>query len=319
LIAALKLIRWQNLLIILLTQFLAWWFVILPEHATNPGTLFLLDTTNFIFLCASTVLIAASGYIINDYFDVRIDNINHPEKVILGRSIPRKTAIIWHALLNVIAIALAARIAVRAHHYEWLLIQLTCIVLLWFYSTSFKRQYIIGNVVVSLLTAFTILVLIVYEPAMHRALHINIFDRSAEGRASAFPVWVLAVYSWFAFMLTWMREIVKDMEDLIGDEAEGCVTMPIKLGLRGATRFTILLGILVLVPLLLGFTALWVKQYQLLAMYVLLFLALPVVVWLWLLPRGIDTTHYAKASRGLKIIMVLGICSLFVYHFQLRV
>src|SRR5690606_14241475 len=108
---------------------------------------------------ASTVMIAGAGYIINDYFDIRIDNINRPEKMVLERTIPRRMAIIMHTALNLIALFLAGLVARKAGNYSWLLLQLCCTLLLWFYSTHFKRQFATGNIVVSLLTALTIVTL----------------------------------------------------------------------------------------------------------------------------------------------------------------
>src|ERR1017187_3266318 len=94
----LRLIRWKNLLIIFLTQFLAWWCVVLP------ATPRVLNLVNFFCLSLSTMLIAAAGYIINDYFDVKIDSINKPAKMVLETAIPRKQAIISHTALNIIAL-----------------------------------------------------------------------------------------------------------------------------------------------------------------------------------------------------------------------
>jgi len=119
----LQLIRWKNLLIVFLTQFLAWWCVILP------GMPVVLTPLHFLLLSLSTVLIAAAGYIINDYFDIKIDTINKPEKVVLEKIIPRKQAIIAHSLLNVVALILAGYVAAQAHHYEWLLLHAAALVL----------------------------------------------------------------------------------------------------------------------------------------------------------------------------------------------
>jgi len=290
----LQLIRWKNLLIIFLTQFLAWWCVVLPCSPT------VLTPVNFLCLAISTILIAAAGYIINDYFDIKIDSINKPQKVILEITIPRKQAIISHTALNIIAIALAAYVTAQARHFEWLLLQVACSLLLWFYSTDFKRQYMTGNLVVALLTALTILSLIIYEPSMPQ------FSRM-----------ILLVYAYFAFMLTWIREIVKDMEDLIGDEAEGCITMPIKKGLDYATRFSILLSALVTLPLGVASVILFNQNYKWLSIYVIAVLIVSLVLWPVFLVRKTTTQHYRSASKGLKVIMLLGIGSLLIYHLQL--
>lgn len=297
----LRLIRWKNLLVILLTQLLAWWCIVVP---VGPA---ILSPFNFLCIALSTVLIAAAGYIINDYFDVKIDSINKPDKVILERSIPRKQAIILHTVLNVIALILAIYVARQAHNYEWVLLQLTCTLLLWFYSTHFKRQYVTGNLVVALLTALTIFTLFLYEPALQYA--------AGAGFPASLPVWVLVIYSYFAFMLTWMREITKDMEDIKGDEAEGCVTMPIKKGLKYATGFTILLAALAIIPLAFAAFILFSVQLTLLAYYVIILLIAPLIAWSVFITRGATEAHYNNASHLLKLIMILGVCSLLIYHY----
>jgi len=295
--AWLRLIRWQNLIIIALTQLLAWWCVVLP---LKPE---LLSAAHFLLLMLSTVLIAAAGYIINDYFDIKIDQINHPETVVLGKAIPRKTAIIAHTSINLVAITAAAYLAVRAHHYEWVLLQFACTVLLWYYSTTYKRRFMLGNVTVSVLTALTVLVLIVYEPVMQRGINL--------------PLLVLIVYSYFAFMLSWIREIIKDMEDMEGDAAEGCVTMPIKRGLSYAARFATVLSILAIIPLVCSAVVLYQYGYMLMAFYAIALLAAPLAAWIWYLWHGVpQPAHYHRCSRMLKIIMVSGICSLLIYKFQ---
>ncbi len=303
----LRLIRWKNLLIIFLTQLLAWWCVILPE---SPE---ILNTVNFLFLTVSTMLIAAAGYIINDYFDIKIDSINKPDRIVLEKAIPMRQAILSHSILNIIALMLAGYVAAQAHHYEWLLVQVSCTLLLWFYSTDFKRQYITGNIAIALLTSFTIITLFIYEPALQLEAQMPLLT----GSHSSLPVWVLAVYAYFAFLLTWMREIVKDMEDFKGDVAEGCVTMPIKRGLEFSTRFTLVLSLLAIIPLLVASFTLFKHNYTLLASYLVVLLILPLILWSVFLGKGFTEQHYGKASRGLKIIMLLGICSLLIYHIQI--
>lgn len=312
--AWLKLIRWQNLLIIFLTQLFAWACVILPMQYYSPVPL-VLNPAYFLLLSISTVLIAAAGYIINDYFDVKIDAINRPEKLVLEKRIPMKMAIIVHSVLNAIAIAMAVIVARKAGHYSFILLQVVCTALLWFYSTTFKRQFMTGNIIVSILTAFTIAVLIQYEGALHYYLTQKFF---IEGRRELIPnpIWVLGTYAYFAFMLTWMREIVKDMEDYKGDAEQGCVTMPIKWGLLRSARFTQLIGVLTVTPLIIGAIKLLKEQWYVLGIYTLAGLALPIIIWMLYLPKEATTKHYHKESRWLKIIMVLGIVSLAIYYFQ---
>lgn len=312
--AWLKLVRWQNLVIIFLTQLFAWGCVIVPMRQYSPVPL-VLSWNNFLLLSLSTVLIAAAGYIINDYFDIKIDIINRPEKLILEKRIPLKLAIVVHTVMNVMAIMLAVIVARRAGHYSFIAIQLSCTLLLWLYSTTFKRQFVTGNVVVSLLTALTILTLMLYETAIRFYLRQDFFIHTGKALIPN-PVWVLGTYAYFAFMLTWMREIVKDMEDFKGDAEQGCVTMPIKWGLLRSARFTQLIGLLAVTPLIIGAVKLLKEQWYVLGIYVLAGLALPIILWMYYLPKEATTKHYSKESRYLKIIMVLGIVSLIIYYFQ---
>ncbi|MBS1629715.1 MAG: geranylgeranylglycerol-phosphate geranylgeranyltransferase [Bacteroidetes bacterium] len=303
--AWLLLMRWRNLLIIALTQLVAWSCAIVPV----PG-LQVLRPFPFLLLCLSTLFIAAGGYIINDYFDIRIDVINKPDKVILERIIPRKQAIIVHSLLNILAILLAAMLAIPAGHPEWLLLQVFCTALLWRYSTHWKRQFMIGNVAVSLMTALTIVVLILYEPALHGATR----SLWVMHRFQLSPMTALATLAFFAFILTWMREIVKDMEDFKGDDAEGCVTMPIRWGLLASSRFVQVLGVLAILVLLAALT--WLA-FQLrhpwlhVPLYFILgTVVVPLGIWCWRLPRRSGPEHYHLVSTRLKEIMIFGVLCL---------
>jgi 4-hydroxybenzoate polyprenyltransferase len=311
----LRLIRWSNLLIILLTQGLVWWCVLVPlQHAV--GIKLLLTPLNFSLLCISTMLVAAAGYIINDYFDIRIDAINKPDKVILERQIPRRLAIIVHSAMNVLALLLAGIVAWQAHHPEWLLLQLFCTFILWRYSTTWKRQFMIGNVMVALMTALTVVVLMIYEPALNAWEIQPAIVYLSKLNFCPNPVYVMVFFAFFAFVLTWMREIVKDMEDFQGDDEEGCVTMPIQWGLLKSMRFVQLLSAIAVAALTYaGYRLLYIGSLVL-SIYIFLALIIPLFIWMLYLPRKATTPHFSRASRYLKIIMVLGIGLLLLYRFQ---
>ena len=304
----LKLIRWKNLLIIFLTQLLAWWCVILP---LKPE---ILNWFNFLVLSISTLLIAASGYIINDYFDIKIDIINRPQKVVLGKSIKRSTAIIIHTILNFVAILMASYLALKQSNYFLPILQLLCTFLLWYYSTKFKRQYMVGNIVVSFLTALTIMILVFYEPMFLKVVNASFYSNHI--LQTSIPFWVLIEYAYFAFMLNWIREIVKDIEDIKGDLEEGCNTMPIKMGILYSVKFIRLLVLLVSIPLFVTSFFLFRHHYFLFSGYVFFILGLPIIGWSVMLQNSNSTLHFHRASRGLKIIMVLGVISLIIYYLQ---
>ena len=304
----LRLIRWKNLLIVFLTQLLVW-YCLIYEPTNFRGFITILD---FLPVAVSTVLIAAAGYVINDYFDIKIDIINRPDKVILEKKIPLRVAIMAHVGLNILALSIASIAASRGGHYEWLLVQLGCTVILWFYSTDFKRQFVIGNVVVALLTALTILILIVYMPAMPM-MHLKRYPEPPPPLISATTI--CYGYAFFAFALTWMREIVKDMEDYKGDAAEGCMTMPIKKGLEFSQRFIQAIGVITIAVLCLIVYYFFSERYIVLGIYTTTFIVAPLIAWCIFLQRRNTTEHYHAASKWLKVIMVAGICSLIVYHF----
>lgn len=313
--AWLQIIRWKNLAIVLFTQLFAWYFIIYDFRTTGVNG-YSLTPPYFFLLAAATVLITAAGYIINDYFDIKIDAINRPEKVVLINKIPLKMAIIVHTVLNVVALLMCFIVARSAGHYEWLLLQVGCTILLWFYSTHFKRQFVIGNLVVALLTALAILVPVIYEPAMYRYIYEPANILLSPGNYLLNPAWVSLAYCFFAFMLTWMREVVKDIEDHKGDAAEGCTTMPIKMGIGATVRFTQLLcGITIMVLAFLSWRLIAV-QYFVLCAYTFLLLIIPLTIWGIFISRKNTTQHFHSASRYLKIIMTLGICSLIIYHLQ---
>lgn len=294
----------------MLTQTLVWACVLVPLHQWNEGA-FLLNTLNFTLLCLSTILIAAAGYIINDYFDVKIDAINRPEKVILESSIHRRAAIIYHTVLNIAGIGLAALVALQAGKLHWLGVQLLCTFILFLYSSHFKRMFVVGNVVVAFLTALTIFTLFVYEPVLWQYINQPSMIRKADVLLPN-PFWLLAIYTGFAFVLTWMREVVKDMEDHIGDAAEGSVTMPIKIGLQSSSRFVQFLSLFAIVPLLIAS----VKVQGLLGLYTFFILTLPLMIWVLYLPKNATTQHYYRMSLYLKWMMILGVGSLLVYYYQ---
>jgi 4-hydroxybenzoate polyprenyltransferase len=306
----LRLIRWNNLFIILLTQLLVWACILMPLRNWSNSP-FLLNPLNFSLLCLSTILIAAAGYIINDYFDIKIDAINRPEKAILDHKINRRAGIIYHTVLNITGILLAGIVALQAGKAHWLLVQLSCTLLLFLYSSHFKRMFVIGNVVVALLTALTIFTLFVYEPALWQFVFRSPMLHKG-GAIIPNPVWVMGIYTCFAFILTWMREVVKDMEDHIGDAAEGCITMPIRMGLQQTARFVQILSLFAIVPLLVAS----VKVNGLLAAYTFFVITVPLMLWVIYLPRRATTQHYNKMSRYLKLVMVSGIGSLILYYYQ---
>ena len=295
-----RLIRWPNLMFIALTQILFYFCIYLPLFA-QP------HTGKMVLLIFASVLIAAAGYIINDYFDLNIDQVNKPTKNVVDRVIHRRWAIIWHLVLSVTGVFLTA-LAVRLDYWYLILANFTCVILLWFYSTSFKRQLLIGNVVISLLTAWTILVFFFAftDPA-------NAFNTNNETSIKFFRLAFL--YSGFAFIISLIREAIKDMEDMEGDARYGCKTLPIVTGVR-TTKMYAGIWIVVLVAAL-AILQVYVLQFGWWpsVVYAVLLVIIPLVISLLRLVKATSVQDFAKLSSATKLTMLAGILSMIFFCF----
>lgn len=308
--AFLRMVRYPNLIYIALTQFLLQYCVVAPVLADN-GELPSLSGLSFFLLSLSTVLIAAAGYIINDYFDINIDIVNKPDKMVVDKIISRRWAMAWHTIFNMAGVSLGFIVAWRLGQIYLGFTQVLCSLLLWFYSTSFKRQVLIGNVVISLLTALAVVVVGFYEKQIYESFEAIM---SPVGRRL---IQIIGVYALFAFLISLVREIVKDLEDMIGDSKDGCRTIPIVWGVEPAKRFcyTLLLGIQVLILLtelriaLLGwYTAI---------IYLLLLVQAPAVYIYLLLKKAHLPEHYHRVSSLVKLLMLTGILSMIFFKILL--
>ncbi|RYY54278.1 MAG: ubiquinone biosynthesis protein UbiA [Chitinophagaceae bacterium] len=305
--AFLKMIRLPNLVFMALTQVLFQVCIFYPlyGHDIHPH-----DTRNFILLVFASLFIAAAGYIINDYFDINIDEVNKPDRMVVDRVISRRWAIAWHFMLSTSGIILTALALPILQKWYLILANIFCVVMLWFYSTTFKRKLLIGNIVISLLTAWTILVVFFSKLSIHDAL-----GEHHTGQAKFFRFAFL--YAGFAFIISLVREAVKDVEDREGDAKYGCRTMPIVWGLNVTKVYTaiwiiILLGILAIIQVyILQFRWWWAVVYCVLAIIVPL-----LVVGRKLLSASV-TSDFAQLSRYTKIVMLTGILSMVFFYFYL--
>jgi 4-hydroxybenzoate polyprenyltransferase len=271
LLALLRLTRFWNLVIIGLSQYFA--------------AIFLIDRTllfdwRLFLLASSTAIIAGAGYIINDYYDIKIDLINKPERVVIGKSITRRYALFFHSVLSILGVLLGLLLGWRVGVIHFL-----SVFLLWWYSNSLKRQPFIGNFVVAWLTSISIvLVNILYD--LNNPL--------------------IVIYALFAFFMTLIREIVKDMEDLKGDNSFGCKTLPIVWGIR-KTKWIIYILLVVLG----ASVVLLNEQYaQLPLYYFLIFLYIPLGLLLVRLINADTRKDFYWLSQWCKIIMLLGVVSM---------
>lgn len=228
LISFLKLIRINNLLLIALSQILFQYFVLRPMFYAYylPVTL---PHLQFFLLVLATSLIAAGGNIINDIFDLEIDLYNKPHKVIIDQSISETAAQNSYYLINVIALVLVIYLTNFIGNLQLISYFAFCFVLLWFYSTELKKKPLIGNLVIGLLAAFSIMIVWLFERNLFDPKWLAVKDmQTVSPRIFMYVV----TYSIFAFLTNFIREIIKDIEDRAGDEKYGAQTLVIKYGMR---------------------------------------------------------------------------------------
>jgi 4-hydroxybenzoate polyprenyltransferase len=268
----LQISRVRNLLIIAVAQYFTVAFLVDPK---------LLLDWHLAVLSASTIIIAAAGYIINDYYDVKIDLINKPERVVVGRGVSRRYAILLHTVLSITGILLGLIL-------NWKIgaINFFSVFMLWLYSNLLKRMPFVGNFVVAFLTAGSIAIPWLLYPFAGKT---NIL-----------------IYTLFAFFTTLVREIIKDLEDLKGDNTFGCRTLPIVWGLRKTKNLIYALTIAFVLSVFLIDALVEALPMS----YFSIFLFAP-VAWLTIrLVRADTKKDFYKLSQLCKVIMVLGIFSM---------
>jgi 4-hydroxybenzoate polyprenyltransferase len=305
-VAVAQLIRLVNLGIIVLTQVLIR-YAIISGFLTRGDQTKLSSWWEFSLLVLATCLIAAGGYIINDYFDVRTDRINKPGKVVIDRAISSRLAIILHIVVNSLAIMVGFYLGYRIHSLSFALIFPCISVLLWFYSTRYKRMLLVGNLVVSLLSAITVIIVWLFE-----FLHLRLQPDDFASVMINFPVATRFVmgYALFAFLVSLMREIVKDLEDREGDREIGCRTLPLAAG-PGVSR--LVTGLIMLVTLLILIYAQVIMDrlgFFMVLGYFILTLDLPVLYFLYKIIRAKEKEDFHFLSGLLKVIMLAGVCSM---------
>ncbi|SFV35570.1 geranylgeranylglycerol-phosphate geranylgeranyltransferase [Thermoflavifilum thermophilum] len=302
-----RLIRYPNLLYIIGAQYLLRYALMKPvfQHA---GLDFSLSDAGFAWLVFSTICIAAAGYIINDYFDLNIDQINKPGKVIIDRYIHRRWALAWHSILNLTGLIIAIYLSWHLHSWWMWLCQAICTILLWFYSTHFKRLPLVGNLIISGLTSFTLIVLIIYEPQFYN------FPQAKMLWSLNRLIWLYAI---FAFLLSMVREIVKDLEDLFGDSKEGCRTAPIVWGIQVSKIMAV--SILIVFELLMIYCISQAFRFQwvMAGVYLILLVWFPVLLIMFYLIRAIAVRNYHVVSQFIKGVMLTGIISMAVLYLYL--
>lgn len=300
----LTLIRFPNLLMIAFTQYVMRYAVILPL-ARSYGMEFQLSGFDFFCLVFSTMCTAAAGYAINDYFDVKTDKINRPGKVVVGRKISRRRTMMMHIIFCALGILSGGYVTWKSGIPELVLVYIMVAGMLWLYSTIYKQQFLIGNMIVALFSALVPMMTLLDIPPMYRENGRLLLDEGANLNFAVF--WILGV-AVFAFLSTLSREITKDAEDFEGDAAYGCRSLPIVLGDRRTKRTII--GINIVTVVMLGFVYGYFLRHIagcFSFFYILLLLVVPMALISWKVYKAAGSDDYRRAGDRMKLVMLAGI------------
>jgi len=300
-----RLVRLPNLLIVVLTQYLLEYFILIPALQIADYQ-YVLDDVRFALLSFTTVLIAASGYIINDIEDHEIDRLNKPEKLIVGKYLSIKSAKIIYWVLVVLGMLISIYLAIHVQNFLLFFIYPAAIFLLWWYSKKLKKIALWGNVVVSVFCAFVAGIVLFAE----RIAFVKLIQSHTEiGERVAI---IFGVYLGFAYASTMFREIVKDLEDREGDAALGCQTLPILLGQKRAKIIAAFFGISLLI--LITFYGFWLFQNSKIigVNFLIIAIVLPILLALFKLKKAETKQEFHSLSRLSKFVMLGGIFLLLI-------
>ncbi len=307
--AFLRLIRYKNLLIIALLQYLLRYGLMLPIlyfYNLEPS----LSHFRFTLVVLATLTLAISGYIINDYFDLKIDRINRPHRVVVSEVFSRRTVLLWHVVFTLIGVFIGLYLAYVLRKESYALMFMSIPLLLWFYSTTLKKQMLIGNLVIAFLTSMVAYLVVSVEFASLSRLH---GEQILSTEACSIAWFWTTGFAFFAFVTTLGREIIKDMEDTEGDKVVKCATLPIEMGIPLTKWVVVLINIFIIVVL--WFFFFWVPQLResrLVLFYFLILITLPYLLLSIFILRAETKNSFNLASKMSKVIMLFGILFVFV-------
>ncbi|NNL16434.1 MAG: geranylgeranylglycerol-phosphate geranylgeranyltransferase [Flavobacteriaceae bacterium] len=295
----LNLIRWKNLLIMGLAQILIKYALFIPLKIE-----YTLNWFGFSLLVLSTLCIASAGNIINDIYDVETDLVNRPDKVLVGRAISERKATNLFIIFNVIGVLIGFYLSHLVGRSSFFALFVIISALLYVYASYLKTTLLIGNIVVSILVALSLIIVPVFEllPAItpqNQIAQINMFK-------------VVFYYATFAFIINLIREMIKDIQDIDGDHKSGMNTLPIIIG-RERSRNIIFVLSFVPVLLLIYFLSKYLYNKTIAVLYFLLFVVGPLIFTTIKIFNAKTKKDFQLISNTLKLIMLFGILSMLLY------
>lgn len=302
----LKLIRYENLLLLAFMQILFRYGFLKLQNIPLA-----LAHWQYGLLVLSTVLIAAAGYVINSIFDQETDLINKPNDVVVGKSISETAAYNTYVALNITGVAIGfylSNVIMRPGFATIFILVAAC---LYFYATTLKQIMILGNIIVALLLSFSIIIIGVFD----------IFPATdAENRtqmASMFSI--LIDYAVFAFMINFIREIIRDIEDVNGDYNQGINTLPIAIGTNRTAKVVFVLSIIPIVFLLIYINNYFVAfNLYFATIYTFVFVLAPLIYFTAKIVTAKTKKEFHHLSSILKWIIFFGILSILIINLNIK-
>lgn len=293
----LKLIRWKNLLILFATLFITA-FLMLQSY---------FDFINFAFYTVSVIFIAAAGYALNDLFDAEIDAINKPEKLIAGKVIPLKYVLIFAINLYILGVICALFLSKMLNHWIPAFILLFAAGVTISYATFFKKKLIWGNVAVAFTSAGPVMLPWIFSKILSGNFDENQFLNQI----------IIATFI-IAWLMHFAREIIKDIEDINGDKALKCKSIPICFSQQATINTVKVLMLLTTLLLLLAAYALFRRELVFSAIYLIISVAVPMMFYFKKMKNLFMNGVSGNAGNFIKLMMLTGLLTLVVLYFEMN-
>lgn len=288
--------RWKNILMIILIQYL-FKYVLFEKY----DLLVALNELHFALLTLSTVCIAIAGYIINDINDVKADIVNKPDRLFVDRKIIRNRAQYLFYGFNAVGLGLGMYLSYYIGHTSYFFIYVLTVFLLYGYAKHFKFKFLIGNIIISLIILLSIILVMVFD--------LMPVTSSYNLSSQMIVLKILIIFGLFGFFFTFLREVVKDIEDIEGDKAMESRTLPIVLGIPKTKTIVIIVASIVLLSLVLSAYLLY-SHNSILSIYLLLATSLPLLYFILKMAKADSKKQFRQMSTLLKIVMFTGILSM---------
>lgn len=287
-----QLVRYKNLLLLAFMQLL-FSFVIISNKGISS-----FDFSKLILLILSTILLAAAGNVINDFFDIAVDKINKPHKVLVGTIISKKNTLLLYYCLTFFGFISGFVLAYICNKLIYSFIFIGISIVLYWYSKSFKKIALLGNFIVSFFIALSIVMLVIFP-----SFDFKIF------KTFPFLLYSLFAYASFAFLLNFIREIVKDIEDIDGDFSQNMKTLPILIGRKRVKSFVFYLSF---IPFMFVVFLISYINQLLFSVYSLIFIVIPLGYFIFQIKEVKSKRKLHQLSTLLKLIMFFGILSIII-------